>query len=52
VDEKSNENKNISFVALYFLVYNNSNGYNWKLDKLVGDDSPNYKEYTNLVKNK
>ncbi|MBZ9607614.1 hypothetical protein G9F73_007265 [Clostridium estertheticum] len=46
-DEKKNENKNVSFVALYFLVYDADKGYNWKLDKLVGEDSPNYKAYKN-----
>jgi len=51
VDEKNKENKTISFVALYSLVYNYSNGYNWKLDKLVGEDSPNYKKYDKIAKN-
>jgi len=51
VDGKNNEPKNISFVALYFLVYNETNGYNWNLDKLVGEDSPNYKEYTKIAQN-
>ncbi|MBU3111079.1 hypothetical protein [Clostridium lacusfryxellense] len=45
VDKKKNENKNTSFVALYFLVYDVDNGYNWKLDKLYGEDSPNYDVY-------
>ncbi|MCB2294408.1 hypothetical protein LGK95_12900 [Clostridium algoriphilum] len=51
IDGKSNESKNIKFVALYFLVYDNNNGYNWKLNKLVGEDSPNYKDYSNIAKN-
>lgn len=44
VDGKNN--KSVSFVALYFLVYDGTNGYNWKLNKLVGEDSPNYKTYS------
>ncbi|MGK0465981.1 MAG: uncharacterized Zn finger protein (UPF0148 family) [Clostridium sp.] len=39
------KDKNIAFVALYFLVYDGDNGYNWKLDKLDGENSPSYKEY-------
>ncbi len=50
IDEKNDNNKNISFVALYFLVYDNTKGYNWKLDKIVGEDSPNYKDYSKVTK--
>jgi len=52
MDKKSKENKNVSFIALYFLVYDEAKGYNWKLDKLVGEDSPNYEAYNKEVKNK
>jgi hypothetical protein len=38
--------KTISLVATYFLVYDTSKGYSWKLDKIVGEDSPIYKSYT------
>ena len=51
IDEKKNKNKNVSFVAIYFLVYDGVNGYNWKLEKLVGEDSPNYKSYGKTSKN-
>jgi hypothetical protein len=37
------KSKNTKFVALYFLVYDEIKGYNWKLSKLIGEDSPNYK---------
>lgn len=52
-DSKKNvkENKKVSFVALYSLVYDDVKGYNWKLDKLVGEDSPKYKTYTAESKN-
>lgn len=43
--------KNIAFIAVYFLVYDSNNGYNWKLDKLVGEDSPNYNDYNKAAKN-
>lgn len=52
INEKDNTKKNISFVALYFLVYDNTKGYNWKLDKIVGEDSPNYKEYSKAIAKK
>lgn len=42
----SKKEKSISFVAPYFLVYDSSKGYNWKLDRIVGEDSPNYKTYS------
>jgi len=45
------KNKNLSFVALYFLVYDGTKGYNWKLDKIIGEDSPNYKVLSNEAKN-
>ncbi|HEY8889120.1 MAG TPA: hypothetical protein VIM70_02515 [Clostridium sp.] len=51
MDKKKKENKNVSFVALYFLVYDEAKGYNWKLDKLVGEDSPNYASYSKEVIN-
>lgn len=38
--------KTTSFVAPYFLVYDSSKGYNWKLDRIVGSDSPNYRNYS------
>jgi hypothetical protein len=37
--------KTASMVATYFLVYDSSKGYNWKLDRIIGEDSPNYKQY-------
>lgn len=37
--------KTKSVVAIYYLVYDSSKGYNWKLDKIVGEDSPDYKQY-------
>jgi hypothetical protein len=45
------KDKTIAFVALYFLVYDDNNGYNWKLDKLDGENSSNYKEYSKVAKN-
>ena len=48
---KKNKSVSLSFVALYFLVYDETKGYNWKLDKIIGEDSPNYKAYSNEVKN-
>ncbi|MGV8982618.1 hypothetical protein [Clostridium sp.] len=50
-DKKDKTDKTVSFVAVYFLVYDDAKGYNWKLDKLVGEDSPNYKEYSKLSEN-
>lgn len=44
------KSKNAKFVALYFLVYDEAKGYNWKLNKLIGEDSPNYKEYEKETK--
>lgn len=37
--------KTSNVVAVYFLVYDNTNGYSWKLDRVVGEDSPNYNSY-------
>jgi hypothetical protein len=37
--------RTVGIVATYFLVYDSSKGYNWKLDRIVGEDSPNYKQY-------
>ncbi|MGH4051207.1 MAG: hypothetical protein ACREVX_07615 [Clostridium sp.] len=45
-DDKNTENTKAYFVALYFLVYDEGNGYNWKLDKVYGEDSPNYDIYS------
>jgi len=47
---KNNKSKdrNVSIVAIYFLVYDNVSGYNWKINKLISEDSPNYKTYINL----
>ncbi|MBX4263402.1 hypothetical protein [Clostridium estertheticum] len=49
-DDKNNKSKDrsVSIVAVYFLVYDDSSGYNWKLNKLISEDSPNYKTYINL----
>jgi len=38
--------KATSVVAIYILVYDTSTGYNWKIDKIIGEDSPNYKTYS------
>jgi hypothetical protein len=43
--------KTTSVVALYFLVYDSAKGYNWKLDKVIGEDSPNYKTYSKASMN-
>lgn len=52
-DDKKNKNKttdnSVSIVAIYFLVYNDADGYNWKLNKLIGEDSPNYKTYIKIA---
>lgn len=40
-----NKVKTTNVVAVYFLVYDNSKGYSWKLDKVVSEDSPSYKLY-------
>lgn len=37
--------KTTSIVAVYVLVYDSSKGYSWKLDRVVGEDSSNYKTY-------
>ncbi|MCB2289378.1 hypothetical protein LGK97_06310 [Clostridium sp. CS001] len=42
---ENKKSKEAGFVGLYFLVYDEAKGYNWKLNKLVGEDSPNYNEY-------
>ncbi|MBZ9634826.1 hypothetical protein [Clostridium sp. FP1] len=48
---KKNKSLSGSFVALYFLVYDGTKGYNWKLDKIIGADSPNYNALTKEAKN-
>lgn len=50
-NDKKNKSASVSFVALYFLVYDETKGYNWKLDKIIGEDSPNYKTYSKETKN-
>ncbi|MBU3190206.1 hypothetical protein K9O30_14035 [Clostridium bowmanii] len=50
-DKTDKVDKTVSFVAVYFLVYDDAKGYNWKLDKLVGEDSPNYKDYSKISEN-
>lgn len=50
-DGKKNKEVSVSFVALYFLVYDGNTGYNWKLDKIIGEESPNYKELSKEAKN-
>jgi hypothetical protein len=42
--------KNGTFVALYYLVYDGNKGYNWKLDKIIGADSPDYKALNKKLK--
>lgn len=37
--------KTTNVVVVYFLVYDSSKGYSWKLDRVVGEDSPNYNSY-------
>jgi len=49
-DAKNTENTKAPFVALYFLVYDEESGYSWKLDKLYGEDSPNYESYNKAAK--
>jgi hypothetical protein len=44
--EEKKKSKSAKFVGLYFLVYE-AEGYKWRLNKLVGEDSPNYKEFQN-----
>lgn len=46
-----NKGKNVPFIAIYFLVYDEVNGYSWKLNKIVGEDSPNYDAYRKAAKN-
>jgi len=41
-----------SLVAIYFLVYDDASGYNWKLDRIIGEDSPNYNSYSKEFINK
>jgi len=38
--------KSVSVVAIYSLVNDNLKGYNFKLEKIVGEDSPNFKSYS------
>lgn len=42
----ANKPKTSSVVAIYSLAYDASKGYTWKIDKIVGEDSPNYKTYS------
>jgi hypothetical protein len=42
---ENRKEKTASFVALYFLVYDSTKGYSWKLDRIVGEESPNYRNY-------
>lgn len=37
--------KTSNVVAVYFLVYDSTKGYYWKLNKIIGEDSPSYKNY-------
>jgi hypothetical protein len=43
--KEGNKAKTTSLVVTYFLVYDSSKGYSWKLGRIVGEDSPNYKLY-------
>ena len=43
--------KTVSIVIIYYLVYDSVKGYNWKLDKIVGEDSPNYNQYSKAIIN-
>ena len=43
--KEGNKQKTTAVVATYFLVYDSSKGYYWKLDRIVGEDSSNYKLY-------
>jgi len=44
--EEKKKVKSAKFVGLYFLVYE-AEGYKWRLNKLIGEDSPNYTEFQN-----
>ncbi|ERI89737.1 hypothetical protein HMPREF1982_04428 [Clostridiales bacterium oral taxon 876 str. F0540] len=37
--------KTSSIAAVYVLVYDNAKGYSWKLDRVVGEESANYRQY-------
>lgn len=50
-DDKKKKSVSGSFVALYFLIYDGTKGYNWKLDKVIGEDSPNYNTISKEIKN-
>lgn len=39
------ENKTTKVVALYYLVYSSADGYVWKLDSVIGEESPKYSYY-------
>lgn len=42
---KNKKSVKLNFVALYYLIYNETSGYSWKLDRIIGDTSPDYKTY-------
>lgn len=42
---EGNKQKTTFVVAVYLLVYDSSKGYSWKQDRIVGEDSQNYKMY-------
>lgn len=47
--KEGNKQKTTNVIAAYHLVYDSSKGYYWKLDRIVGEGSPNYKTYTSQV---
>ncbi|NLZ49346.1 MAG: hypothetical protein GX895_11335 [Clostridiales bacterium] len=40
------EEKTVDMVAIYYLTYDNDNGYKWMLDSVVSSESSKYKHYS------
>ncbi|WP_163193821.1 hypothetical protein [Clostridium thermarum] len=40
------DNETVSVVALYYLLYDNSKGYVWKLDSVISSESSKYRYYS------
>ena len=43
---EGNRAKTVSVVAIYYLLYDNSKGYQWKLDSLISSESTKYNYYS------
>lgn len=43
---EGNRDKTVSVVAIYYLLYDNNKGYQWKLDSLISSESSKYNYYS------